>query len=84
VIYPLTAFRAAARAAEVTLRELRDTGSQRNSLPSMQTRAELYDLIGYAQWEERDRAYFSGDPPRDSASTPDTRGKPSSPLPAGN
>jgi methylisocitrate lyase len=84
VLYPLTALRAAARAAEVTLRELRDTGSQRSSLPRMQTRAELYDLIGYTDWEERDRAYFSVDAPRGSADAQDSQGKPSSPLPPGN
>jgi len=27
----------------------------------MQSRAELYDLLGYKQWEERDRAYFTAD-----------------------
>ena len=27
-------------------------------LPQMLTRAELYDLLGYAGYEERDRAYF--------------------------
>jgi methylisocitrate lyase len=58
VIYPLTAFRAAMRAAEDALRLLRDTGSQRGALDQMQTRAELYDLIGYHDWEARDRAYF--------------------------
>lgn len=47
VLYPLTAFRAAMRAAEETLRSLRDTGSQRDSLARMQTRDELYDLLGY-------------------------------------
>jgi 2-methylisocitrate lyase-like PEP mutase family enzyme len=26
----------------------------------MQTRAELYDLLGYTDWEARDRAYFEG------------------------
>jgi methylisocitrate lyase len=58
VLYPLTAFRAAMRAAEDTLRLLRDAGSQRGALDRMQTRAELYDLIGYHDWEARDRAYF--------------------------
>jgi methylisocitrate lyase len=68
VLYPLTAFRAASAAAEQTLRALRDTGSQRSSLPIMQTRRELYDRIGYTSWEERDRAYFQGD--TDSARVP--------------
>lgn len=59
VLYPLTAFRAAMQAAEDTLRELRDVGSQRPALGRMQTRGALYDLIGYTGWEARDRAYFS-------------------------
>ena len=58
-IYPLTAFRAAMRAAEETLKALREHGTQRDLLDRMQTRAELYDLLGYSDWEERDRAYFT-------------------------
>lgn len=59
-LYPLTAFRAAMKAAEETLIDLRDQGSQRGRLDRMQTRAELYDLLGYSGWEERDWAYFGG------------------------
>jgi methylisocitrate lyase len=58
-LYPLTAFRAAMRAAEQTLIELRDQGTQRGALDRMQTRAELYDLLGYTDWEARDRRYFT-------------------------
>ena len=58
-IYPLTAFRAAMRAAEETLKALREHGTQRDLLDRMQTRAELYDLLGYSDWEQRDRAYFT-------------------------
>ena len=58
VLYPLTAFRAAMFAAEETLRELRDSGTQRGATGRMQTRAELYDLLGYREWEKRDRDYF--------------------------
>jgi methylisocitrate lyase len=60
VLYPLTPFRAAMRAAEETLEHLRAHGSQRGVLDRMQTRAELYDRIGYADWEARDRGYFGG------------------------
>jgi methylisocitrate lyase len=59
VIYPLTAFRAAMRAAEQVLVALRDQGTQHNLLDQMQSRAELYDLLGYSDWERRDQAYFS-------------------------
>jgi methylisocitrate lyase len=58
VLYPLTAFRAALKAAEITLSDLRLRGHQRDRLPNMLTRAELYDLLGYAAYEARDRAYF--------------------------
>ncbi len=61
VLYPLTAFRAAMKAAEETLTALRETGTQRGQLSRMQTRAELYDLLGYNDWEVRDRTYFGGD-----------------------
>jgi methylisocitrate lyase len=47
VIYPLTAFRAAMKAAEDTLAVLSATGSQREMLNRMLTRTQLYDLIEY-------------------------------------
>lgn len=58
VLYPVTAFRAAMRAAEATLRDILEKGHQRERLPHMLTRAELYDLLGYSGYEERDAAYF--------------------------
>ena len=58
VLYPLTAFRAAMKAAEETLRDIRGKGHQRDRLPHMLTRAELYDLLGYSGYEERDRRFF--------------------------
>ena len=60
VLYPLTAFRSAMRAAEETLMEVIANGHQRNRVPTMMTRAELYDHLGYTGYEERDRAYFGG------------------------
>jgi methylisocitrate lyase len=59
VLYPLTAFRGAMRAAEQTLIALRERGTQRDLLDQIQTRAALYDLLGYQDWEARDRAYFA-------------------------
>jgi methylisocitrate lyase len=58
VLYPLTALRVALRAAQATLAELRECGHQRDLLPQMLTRAELYDLLCYAGYEERDKGYF--------------------------
>lgn len=58
VLFPLTAFRTAMKAAEDTLADLARVGHQRGSVPRMLTRAELYDLLGYTGYEARDRAYF--------------------------
>jgi methylisocitrate lyase len=58
VLYPVTVFRVALRAAQAALAEIRDHGHQRDLLPRMLTRAELYDLLGYSGYEARDRAYF--------------------------
>jgi methylisocitrate lyase len=58
VLFPLTAFRAALKSAQDTLRDLATQGHQRERLPHMLTRAELYDLLRYADYEARDRAYF--------------------------
>jgi methylisocitrate lyase len=58
VLYPVTAFRAALRAAQETLAEILKRGQQRDRIPQMLTRAELYDLLDYADYEQRDREYF--------------------------
>jgi methylisocitrate lyase len=47
VIFPLTAFRVSMHAAETCLRDLRRRGTQRSWIDRMQTRAELYELLGY-------------------------------------
>jgi methylisocitrate lyase len=60
VLFPLTAFRVAMKAAQQTLVRLDANGSQALMLSHMLTRAELYDLLGYQGYEERDRAYFGG------------------------
>ena len=65
ILFPLTAFRVAMKAAEDTLTELARVGHQRDVIPAMLTRAELYDRLGYTDYEQRDRAYFdnSGERP---------------------
>lgn len=54
VIFPVTALRAAMKAAEEVLEVLRRDGTQVGVLDRLQTRAELYDRIGYAAYEEWD------------------------------
>ena len=61
ILFPLTAFRVAMRAAEDALTELFNAGTQAATLPKMMTRAELYDLLGYTGYEQRDREYFGGE-----------------------
>jgi methylisocitrate lyase len=59
VLFPVTALRMAAKAVEQMLSELRAHGSQRDLLERMQTRQELYDLLRYAEYEQRDRRFYS-------------------------
>lgn len=47
VLYPLSAARAMSRAAEAVLREIRSKGTQKGVVNDMQTRQELYDILGY-------------------------------------
>ncbi|MBL8878070.1 MAG: methylisocitrate lyase [Phycisphaerales bacterium] len=47
VIFPVTLMRCAMKAVEQALHELRSRGTQKNILDRMQTRQELYDLLGY-------------------------------------
>src|SRR5262249_42144642 len=58
VLYPVTALRAALRAARDTLADVLRHGHQRQHLSQMLTRDELYQLLGYTDYEARDRAYF--------------------------
>jgi methylisocitrate lyase len=60
ILYPLTAFRSALYAARTTLAAIKQQGHQRDRLGQMLTRSELYDLLGYSGYEERDRRYFGG------------------------
>ena len=55
VIFPMTAFRVAMKAAEATYAELRAKGTQLGLVDRMQTRQELYDLIRYSDYEAIDR-----------------------------
>jgi methylisocitrate lyase len=59
VLYPVTLLRVAMKAIESSLTILAADGTQRELLDLMQTRQELYDLLEYDSYEERDREYFS-------------------------
>lgn len=51
-LYPLSAFRAAAAAAERVYEAIRSQGTQREVVEEMQTRTELYEVLGYRRFEE--------------------------------
>lgn len=52
VLYPLSAFRAQCKAAENVYSHILNDGSQQNVIDTMQTRMELYDTIGYHEFEQ--------------------------------
>ncbi|MGS6557942.1 methylisocitrate lyase, partial [Escherichia coli] len=52
-LYPLSAFRAMNRAAEHVYNILRQEGTQKSVIDTMQTRNELYESINYYQYEEK-------------------------------
>jgi methylisocitrate lyase len=52
-LYPLSAFRAMNAAALNVYEHIRGEGTQKNVLETMQTRAELYDYLGYHAYEEK-------------------------------
>jgi methylisocitrate lyase len=58
-LFPLSAFRAANKAAEAVYEAIRRDGSQQAVLDTMQTREELYDRIGYHAFEQRLDALFA-------------------------
>ncbi len=61
-LYPLTAFRAMSRAAEQVYTRLRAEGTQRGVIDQLQTREQLYDVLGYQEYERRlDRLYGHDD-----------------------
>ncbi|MED6333352.1 MAG: methylisocitrate lyase [Pseudomonadota bacterium] len=60
VLYPLSAFRAISKAALEVYQTIAINGDQRAVLEKMQTRAELYKVLGYHAYEEKIDALFSG------------------------
>lgn len=52
VLYPLSAFRAQSKAALNVMATIRQNGTQRDILDTMQTREELYEILGYHEYEK--------------------------------
>ncbi len=57
IIYPVTLLRIAMRAAEAALAVIETDGTQDSMLDLMQTREDLYELLDYEDYGERDAAY---------------------------
>ncbi len=58
-LYPLSAFRAMSKAALDVYAAIRNDGTQKNVVGRMQTRMELYDVLGYQAYEDKLDALFA-------------------------
>jgi len=59
VLYPLSAFRAMNKAAEQVYKTLLSDGDQKSVVGNMQTRMDLYDYLGYHDYEQKLDTLFS-------------------------
>ncbi|MDO6695674.1 methylisocitrate lyase [Aliiglaciecola sp. 3_MG-2023] len=59
VLYPLSAFRAMNKAAETVYTAILKDGDQKAVVDSMQTRMDLYDYLGYHDYEQKLDSLFS-------------------------
>ncbi len=53
ILYPLSAFRAMSAAAINVYDTIRQEGTQASAINTMQTREQLYDVLGYHQFEQK-------------------------------
>ena len=61
-LYPLSAFRAMSKAALNVYEHIKEDGHQKNVVDTMQTRMELYDYLGYHEYEQKlDQLFASED-----------------------
>ncbi|WP_269533323.1 methylisocitrate lyase [Chitinimonas sp. BJYL2] len=61
MLYPLSAFRAGAKAQLNVYEHIAREGTQQNVLDTMQTRMELYDHLGYHVYEQKLDALFAAE-----------------------
>ncbi len=57
-LYPLSAFRAMSKAALNVYQTIKNEGTQQAVVDTMQTRTELYDVLGYQAYEDKLDALF--------------------------
>ena len=65
VLYPLSAFRAMSAAALNVYQTLRREGTQKDVVHTMQTRADLYELLDYHEYERKLDQLLSADREKD-------------------
>lgn len=61
ILYPLSASRAAAKAQVCVYEAIRRQGTQQGVVSAMQTRAELYEVLGYHEYEKKLDELFGKD-----------------------
>lgn len=61
VLYPLSAFRAMSKAALEVYQTIAITGDQKACIDKMQSRTELYEVLGYHVYEEKLDALFESE-----------------------
>ncbi len=61
-LYPLSAFRAMNKAALNVYQTIREHGTQADVVATMQTRMELYDFLGYHEYEQKLDQLFAEQP----------------------
>jgi len=59
-LFPLSAFRAMSKAALNVYEHILADGTQQNTVDTMQTRMDLYDYLGYHDYEQKLDELFSG------------------------
>jgi methylisocitrate lyase len=64
-LYPLSAFRAMSLAAQEVYASIRKDGTQHALVARMQTREDLYAVLGYHAYEERLDRLFGSNPPQE-------------------
>ena len=62
VLFPLTAFRVAMKAAEDTLRDLHANRARRRPVAKMHDAGRNCTMLGYTGYEQRDKAYSAVEP----------------------
>jgi methylisocitrate lyase len=66
-LYPLSAFRAMSLAALNVYRTIRTEGTQKSVVATMQTRMDLYECLGYHDYERKLDELFKNEESREAS-----------------